>query len=78
MTKVVVGDTASTFDLSVGATKVIDDGKTGATDTRIYSPSTYSVTETLGDGGAVDTNVWDVVYSGDCDQHGSVHAGLRR
>ena len=30
------------------------------------------MTETLGDGAAVDTNVWDVVYSGDCDQNGSV------
>ena len=72
MTKVVVGDTVSSFDLSVGATKVIEDGKNGATDTRTYSPSTVSVTETLGDGAAVDTNVWDVVYSGDCDQNGSV------
>ena len=72
VTKVVVGDTAASFDLSVGATKVIDDGKNGATNTRSYSPSTYAVTETLGDGAAVDTNVWDVVYSGDCDQNGSV------
>ena len=40
VTKVVVGDTASSFDLSVGAAKVIEDGKNGATDTRTYSPST--------------------------------------
>ena len=72
MSKVVVGDTVSSFDLSVGAAKVIEDGKNGATDTRTYSPSTVSVTETLGDGAAVDTSVWDVVYSGDCDQNGSV------
>ena len=29
VTKMVVGDTAASFDLSVGATKVIDDGKNG-------------------------------------------------
>ena len=57
VTKVVVGDTTSTFDLSVSGLKVIDDGKTGATDTRSYSPDTYSVTETLGNGDAVDSSV---------------------
>ncbi len=35
----------------------------GATNTRSYSPDTYSVTETLGNGDAVDSSVWDVVYA---------------
>ena len=31
------------------------------------------MTETLGDGStAVDSSVWDVVYSGDCNGQGSV------
>ena len=72
VTKVVVGDSSSTFDLSVGGAKVIDDGGDGATDTRSFSPSTYAVTETLGNGDPVLADVWDVVYSGDCDAQGSV------
>ena len=69
VTKVVVGDPGARFDLFVDQTKVIDDGGPNTSDTRTYSPATYTVSETMADGStAVDKNVWDVVYSGDCDR----------
>ena len=72
VTKIVVGDTTTTFDLSVNTTMVIDNGLTGATDTRSFAPGTYVVSETLGDGNPVDTNLWDVKFTGDCNDQGSV------
>jgi uncharacterized repeat protein (TIGR01451 family) len=69
--KRIQGGDGSTFDISVGATKVLDDAVDGSSDERAYDPGTYSVTETFGNGGAVSSD-WTVVYSGDCDPNGSV------
>jgi uncharacterized repeat protein (TIGR01451 family) len=69
--KEIEGGDGSTFDISVGATKALDDAEDGASDERSYSPGTYSVTETFGDGSPIGAD-WTVVFSGDCDEIGSV------
>ncbi|HEU4942811.1 MAG TPA: hypothetical protein VFT18_06065, partial [Gaiellaceae bacterium] len=69
--KEIEGGDGSTFDISVGATKVLDDAGDGSSDERSYSPGTYAVSETFGDGGAIGS-AWTVVFSGDCDENGSV------
>ncbi|HEV3479729.1 MAG TPA: hypothetical protein VG144_09800, partial [Gaiellaceae bacterium] len=69
--KRIQGGDGSTFDISVGATKVLDDAVDGSSDERAYEPGTYSVAETFGNGDPVGSE-WTVVYSGDCDANGSV------
>ncbi|HVD25838.1 MAG TPA: DUF11 domain-containing protein [Gaiellaceae bacterium] len=69
--KQIQGGDGSTFDISVGGTKVLDDAGNGASDTRSYSPGSYSVSETFGNGGAIGS-AWAVGFSGDCDASGAV------
>ncbi|HZB34479.1 MAG TPA: hypothetical protein VE440_00265, partial [Gaiellaceae bacterium] len=69
--KQIEGGDGSSFDISVDTTKVLDDAGDGASDERTYAPGSYTVSETFGDGGAIGSD-WTVVYSGDCDQSGSV------
>jgi uncharacterized repeat protein (TIGR01451 family) len=69
--KQIQGGDGSTFDISVGTTKVLDDAGNGASDTRSYAPGSYSVSETFGDGAAIGSD-WTVVFSGDCSAIGAV------
>ena len=69
--KEIEGGDASVFDLSVGATQVLDDAGDGAADERNYGPGAYDVSETFGDGAAIGSD-WTVVFSGDCDADGHV------
>ena len=69
--KHILGGDGSSFDISVGATKVLDDAGNGASDERNYEPNSYTVSETFGDGGAIGAG-WAVAYSGDCDSDGNV------
>jgi uncharacterized repeat protein (TIGR01451 family) len=69
--KQIEGGDGSSFDISVDATKVLDDAGDGASDERTYAPGSYTVSETFGDGGAIGSD-WTVGFSGDCDQNGSV------
>ena len=71
--KQILGGDGSSFDISVGATKVLDDAGDGSTDTRTYDPGTYAITETLGTGGPVPAG-WSTSYSSSCAQ-GSVTLG---
>ncbi len=69
--KEIEGGDGSVFDISVGATKVLDDAGDGANDERTYAPGNYDVSETFGNGGAIGSD-WTVVFSGDCDADGHV------
>ncbi|MDQ3777862.1 MAG: hypothetical protein M3310_03200, partial [Actinomycetota bacterium] len=69
--KRIEGGDGSTFDISVGATKVLDDAGDGASDRRAYDPGAYAVGETFADGAAVGSD-WTVVFSGDCGPSGNV------
>ena len=69
--KEIEGGDGSVFDLSVGATKVLDDAGDGAANERTYAPGAYDVSETFGDGAAIGSD-WTVVFSGDCDADGHV------
>jgi hypothetical protein len=69
--KEIEGGDGSTFDISVDSMKVLDDAGDGAIDERPYSPGTYTVSETFGDGSAIGAD-WTVVFSGDCDSSGEV------
>ncbi|HEU6444807.1 MAG TPA: hypothetical protein VFL61_07120, partial [Gaiellaceae bacterium] len=69
--KKIEGGDGSTFDIFVGATQVLDDAEDGASNERAYAPGLYSVTENFGDGSSIGSD-WTVVFSGDCDQNGSV------
>ena len=68
--KQIEGGDGSSFDISVGQTKVLDDAGDGATDTRSYEPGAYAITETLGNGDAVPAG-WSTSYSSSCAE-GSV------
>jgi uncharacterized repeat protein (TIGR01451 family) len=61
----------STFDISVGQTKVLDDIGDGAEDVRAYDAGSYTVSETLGNGFPVGSD-WTAVFSGDCNEQGQV------
>ena len=63
--KEIIGGDGSTFDILVGQTKVLDDAGDGATDTRMYTPGTHSVSETLGNGSPIPGG-WSTSFSGDC------------
>ena len=65
--KRIIGGDGSSFDISVGATKVLDDAGDGATDTRTYEPDSYAVTETLGNGNPIPSG-WSTGFSSDCPQ----------
>ena len=69
--KEIEGGDGSVFDISVGATKVLDDAGDGANDERTYAPGNYDVSETFGNGAAIGSD-WTVVFSGDCDADGHV------
>ncbi|HEX2496462.1 MAG TPA: hypothetical protein VHK46_06465, partial [Gaiellaceae bacterium] len=69
--KQIEGGDGSTFDISVGGTKVLDDAEDGDSHESSYAPGSYSVTETFGDGAAIGSD-WTVVFSGDCDPNGGV------
>ena len=69
--KQIEGGDGSSFDISVGQTKVLDDAGDGASDERTYAPGSYAVSETFGDGAAIGAD-WSVAFSGDCDADGSV------
>ncbi len=61
----------STFDISVGETKVLDNAVDGDADERAYDDGTYTVSETLGNGSPVGSD-WTAAFSGDCNAHGQV------
>jgi uncharacterized repeat protein (TIGR01451 family) len=65
--KEIIGGDGSTFDISVGGTKVLDDAGDGASDTRTYAPGSYGVSETLGNGDAIPGG-WSTSFSSDCAQ----------
>jgi hypothetical protein len=69
--KEIEGGDGSVFDISVGATKVLDDAGDGDANERTYAPGGYDVSETFGDGAAIGSD-WTVVLSGDCDANGHV------
>ena len=69
--KQIEGGDGSSFDISVGQAKVLDDAGDGASDQRTYAPGNHAVTETFGDGAAIGAG-WSVVFSGDCDANGNV------
>ncbi|HEV2951465.1 MAG TPA: hypothetical protein VGZ51_05135, partial [Actinomycetota bacterium] len=69
--KQIEGGDGSSFDISVGQVKVLDDAGDGASDERTYAPGDYAVSETFGDGAAIGAD-WSVAFSGDCDANGSV------
>src|SRR5262245_63476368 len=73
--KVIEGGQGASFDLSVNNSKVLDDVTgTGGQATNTYDVgTTYSVSETLGNGNAVDPAVWETTMSADCS--GSLAAG---
>ena len=75
MVKVIEGGNGAAFDLAVNDSTVLDDlGGSGGQVTNTYDVSTnYSVTETLGNGDAVDPAVWETTMSSDCQ--GSLAAG---
>ena len=63
--KEIIGGDGSSFDIFVGEAKVLDDAADGATDTRTYAPGSYSVSETLGNGGPIPSG-WSTSFSSDC------------
>ena len=69
--KQIEGGDGSSFDISVAQTKVLDDAGDGASDERTYTPGSYAVSETFGDGEAIGA-AWAVAFSGDCDSNGNV------
>ncbi len=73
--KVIEGGNGASFDLSVNNSVVLDDvSGTGGQVTNTYPVDTaYSVSETLGNGNAVDPAVWESSASADCA--GTLHAG---
>ena len=76
--KVIEGGNGATFDLKVNDATVLNDvDGVGDQVTNTYPVNTtYSVTETLGNGDAVDPAVWETSNSGDCS--GTLHAGRRQ
>ena len=62
------GGNGASFDLSVNDASCSNDvGGNGGQVTNTYPVGTaYSVTETLGNGDAVDPAVWETTLSGDC------------
>ena len=75
MVKVIQGGNGAAFDLKVNGNTVLDDvAGSGGQVTNTYPVGTaYTVTETLGNGDAVDPAVWETTLSGDCA--GSLAAG---
>ena len=73
--KVIEGGNGATFDLKVNGSTVLNDvdGVGGQVTNTYPVNTTYSVTETLGNGNAVDPAVWETSNSGDCS--GTLHAG---
>jgi uncharacterized repeat protein (TIGR01451 family) len=73
--KVIEGGNGAAFDLEVNDDVVLDDvDGTGGQVTNTYPVDTaYSVTESLGNGDAVDPSVWESSLSADCS--GTLHAG---
>jgi len=69
--KQIEGGDGSSFDISVGQAKVLDDAGDGASDERTYAPGSYAVSESFGDGQAIGAG-WAVAFSGDCDSDGNV------
>ncbi len=69
--KEIEGGDGSVFDLSVDATKVLDDAGDGAADERTYAPGNHVISETFGDGSAIGSD-WTAVFSGDCAADGHV------
>ena len=69
--KVIEGGNGAAFDLNVNGSTVLDDvGGTGGQVTNTYDVGTsYSVSETLGNGDAVDPAVWETTMSADCAGH---------
>ena len=65
--KRIIGGDGSSFDISVGATKVIDDGGDATAHTGVYDPGSYPITETLGNGDPIPAG-WSTGFSGDCPQ----------
>ena len=63
--KRIIGGDGSTFDISVGPTRVLNDAVDGASDTRTYAPGSYSVSETLGNGDPIPGG-WSTSFSSDC------------
>ncbi|HET8652952.1 MAG TPA: hypothetical protein VFM13_10310, partial [Gaiellaceae bacterium] len=77
LTKVIVGGdgtAAESFDVLDDGTTKIDDAAAPSTSEGPYDTTigTHTITETLGDGSAVPSSNWDVVYSGDCTTGGEV------
>ena len=73
--KVIQGGNGAAFDLKVNGNTVLNDvAGSGGQVTNTYPVGTaYTVTETLGNGDAVDPAVWETTLSGDCA--GSLAAG---
>jgi uncharacterized repeat protein (TIGR01451 family) len=73
--KVIEGGNGASFDLKVNDGVVLNDvDGTGGQVTNTYPVDTaYSVSETLGNGDAVDPAVWETTTSADCE--GTLHAG---
>ena len=73
--KVIEGGNGASFDLAVNGSTVLENvGGSGGQVTNTYPVGTeYTVTETLGNGDAVDPAVWETSSSADCA--GSLAAG---
>src|SRR5215216_6205001 len=73
--KVIEGGNGAAFDLKVNDATVLDDvGGSGGQATNTYDVGLdYAVSETLGNGGAVDPAVWETTMSADCQ--GTLAAG---
>ena len=73
--KVIEGGNGASFDLKVNGSTVLNDvdGVGGQVTNTHPVDTAYSVTETLGDGSAVDPAVWQTSNSADCE--GTLHAG---
>ena len=76
--KVIEGGNGASFDLAVNGSTVLENvGGSGGQVTNTYPVGTeYTVSETLGNGGAVDPAVWETSSSADCA--GSLAAATRR
>src|SRR5215210_4314539 len=73
--KVIEGGRGASFDLAVNGGTVLDDvGGSGGQATNTYPVDTaYTVSETLGNGVAVDADLWETTMSPDCS--GTLAAG---